>query len=332
MNRRDYRIGRKEKSPSMLPRKLKNVTNLYEKVKSYVLLLRDIPKKDYRKKTGYEYLTITKEFLASKFQVNEHEIEQCFQKLNQEGLLSQAQKRFAHDTNRNYFFGGPSSGWASDTYQILPNNHAIFKAVQKQDYQKLETLIPLHGIETTDHNGRSLLHIARVPKMVEFLLQKGAHVDAKDLEGQTALFYTTFDKSFLSPCFDLLLEQTSDVNTNDNEGFTLLFYIVMNQDEVRLKKLLQRKPNLTCTYQNDKNILMTSIETSIERHHYEVTKILMEQKKINLNYKDDYGQSALDYAIERNNKKIIALFLDQEDKLNEEERRKLKSIRLRILF
>jgi hypothetical protein len=63
----------------------------------------------------------TVEGTAIRHNVKLHYIAQIFRTLNQKGILSQAQREYAHDTNRNPMFGGPASGWAANTYHTKIN-------------------------------------------------------------------------------------------------------------------------------------------------------------------------------------------------------------------
>lgn len=68
--------------------------------------------RDYIKTTSKDI--VRKEELAEFFKVKPHEIEQCFQRLNLEGLLSQARKIEPHDYSRK----AGDSCWAADIYYI----------------------------------------------------------------------------------------------------------------------------------------------------------------------------------------------------------------------
>lgn len=46
------------------------------------------------------------------------QVSRLFQKLVLQGLLSQKKRRYAHDTDRNPYAGGPWSGWASNVYYV----------------------------------------------------------------------------------------------------------------------------------------------------------------------------------------------------------------------
>lgn len=64
-------------------------------------------------------LVLTKEAVAARLGAFEHEVEQVFRQLNQEGILSQpSHECTAHDTRRNRFFPANRSGWSGDTYAL----------------------------------------------------------------------------------------------------------------------------------------------------------------------------------------------------------------------
>lgn len=61
---------------------------------------------------------ITVECYASKLLAKKHLVDQCFAKLNLEGLLGQARNIAPHDSSRDGFFGGDSA-WIASSYEIL---------------------------------------------------------------------------------------------------------------------------------------------------------------------------------------------------------------------
>lgn len=63
---------------------------------------------------------VTREAIARRLAVPEHQVEQVFARLVREGLLLRQPNTGAHDTIRNAFFGGPATGWAP-TYWRLRN-------------------------------------------------------------------------------------------------------------------------------------------------------------------------------------------------------------------
>lgn len=63
---------------------------------------------------------ITREAVARRLTVPEHQVEQVFARLVQQGLLAKQPNNGAHDTRRNWLFGGSDTGWAP-TYWRLRN-------------------------------------------------------------------------------------------------------------------------------------------------------------------------------------------------------------------
>lgn len=87
--------------------------NLYDKVKEYIV----------GKVERNEYV-VSKEDIAATFRCRVKDLDKIFMQLNREGILSQAEHRFMHDSMRNpneetissdY---GRYSDWASDIYRI----------------------------------------------------------------------------------------------------------------------------------------------------------------------------------------------------------------------
>jgi hypothetical protein len=60
----------------------------------------------------------TKEAVSVHFNVRESLIEQCFHKLNLEGLVEQAAHGAPHDSTRDYMGWGNDSAWQGDSYWV----------------------------------------------------------------------------------------------------------------------------------------------------------------------------------------------------------------------
>ena len=76
-------------------------------------------KEEKRKGTMVTSLAVAKEDTAYDLKLPVSQVEKIFMILNREGILSQRNARFVHDSTRNDFAYGPFSGWASDYYKIL---------------------------------------------------------------------------------------------------------------------------------------------------------------------------------------------------------------------
>lgn len=64
--------------------------------------------------------TVTKEAVARMFHVPAHIVEQCFHRLNLEGMLSRPLHEAPHDSRRDpWCYGSGDSAWVADRYRIL---------------------------------------------------------------------------------------------------------------------------------------------------------------------------------------------------------------------
>lgn len=84
----------------------KKIPNLLERVRDHIIHLRDHGYEEAKKNRKHFFGMITKEKLAKHFGVKEGEIQHCLQLLNQEGLISQAEKSDRYE------------GWVPDVYRI----------------------------------------------------------------------------------------------------------------------------------------------------------------------------------------------------------------------
>ena len=62
--------------------------------------------------------SVVREDIAVKHGIEPGCLVKVFHRLVREGILYTRRHRKAHDTNRNSFFGGSDSGWASDLFEI----------------------------------------------------------------------------------------------------------------------------------------------------------------------------------------------------------------------
>lgn len=76
-------------------------------------------KEGKRKGARVTSLAVAKEDVAYSLKLPVSQVEKIFMVLNREGVLSQRNAQFVHDSTRNNFAYGPYSGWASDYYKIL---------------------------------------------------------------------------------------------------------------------------------------------------------------------------------------------------------------------
>lgn len=114
------------------------------------------------------------------------------------------------------------------------NNREVLRAIMKGDLSSLEIYFSngLSSNASTEKERWSLLHQATVlvgkpanTKAVEFLLQKGAPINAQDIYGNLPLHYSARNSDIASA--KLLIEYGSDVNVLNHEGISPLHQILL---------------------------------------------------------------------------------------------------------
>lgn len=121
-------------------------------------------------------------------------------------------------------------------------NDRLLAAVKAGDASAVQVLLDKGAdIEAKEMDGRTALIVAAVQgraAMLELLLDKGANIEATDYEGRTALM----DAVFLSSTSDttrLLLEKGAKVEARDNNGRTALYWAV-SWGKGKVKLLLEK--------------------------------------------------------------------------------------------
>jgi len=320
-----YRYGRKTKK-TYLKRKTKKVTDLYEKVKEYVLFLRDCDLNIFEKEIGHKQRTITKEFVAKKFQVKEHEIRKCFDRLNQERILSQPVKRAPHDTNRDYWGFGGVSGWAANEYSFMDPYENWKHLIWEENYEAVEKKISL-GLNVNSKAGRESGLFTAVRKeneqMISFLLQHGSdptYGDSIEIV-EFALQYAKLST------VKTLIKHASNVKVEDEEGNDLFLLACQKGDIEKIKWLLQNGFSLTKRNHQKE----TALIVAVKNENMNVVSYLLSQN-VNRTTKDSTKKTAFMYAMEMEQKEMLRLFIPFRHELTRDEKKAFKHIRMRLLF
>jgi len=154
------------------------------------------------------------------------------------------------------------------------------------DMEKLKKYLQ-DGIDINSQEdfGSTPLHAAAnsgKKDIVEFLINKGADVDAKakDVFGLTPLYCAAMHN--YEDIADLLLAKGADVNAKDNHGYTLLYYAIWDSNKDAIRLLIS--------------------------------------KGANVNVKDDYGYTPLVYAIWENDKDMVEILISKGADVNAEDK------------
>ena len=156
-------------------------------------------------------------------------------------------------------------------------------------------------------------------KVIE-LLNKGADINFRDENGNTALFYGAVqgDEDILK----ILIEYGADINIKNNYGmdplFYCLFYSSSNNKVKTMKKLIEYGADVNSKYDNGNNLLVNSAC----KGKIKIVKLLI-SKGASINVKDKNGRTALMEAIKHGYLKIIDILLKAGAECSNEEREKI---------
>ena len=179
----------------------------------------------------------------------------------------------------------------------------LHEAVLRRHKAMVEFLLA-KGAEVNAKNsvGQTPLHIAAYnasisggahKDIVELLLANGADINARDQEGQTPL-HCTFSRAVA----ELLLAKGAHINAKDNKGTTPLHHLAWDTPEA-LEFLLNNGANINA--RNDEG--QTPLHRVAEGGRTDTAKLLL-ARGADINAKDDKGMTALNLA---RNEKMVEL-------------------------
>jgi len=138
-------------------------------------------------------------------------------------------------------------------------------------------------------------------EIAKYLIKNGARVNAKNVNyGSTALNIVAGEcknKDFIR----LLLDNGADIHIKNNGGDSPLFSAIKNRQPSIVNMLLDSGANI-----NEKNGSFTALMIAVLRGNEDVVSILI-NKKIDINAKNRFGDTALDIAKEYKKSNIVGL-------------------------
>jgi ankyrin repeat protein len=125
--------------------------------------------------------------------------------------------------------------------------------------------------------------------MAQLLLERGANITAKDDQGRTALHYATQDGR--KDTVQLLLERGADIAAKDNTGRTALHYAAAVEDEEVIQLLLEKGADFSAK----DDIGQTALHSAAIERRGDAVKLLID-KGADIRVEDNSGRTALQYA------------------------------------
>ncbi|KAK2597702.1 hypothetical protein N8I77_012469 [Diaporthe amygdali] len=170
-------------------------------------------------------------------------------------------------------------------------------------------------INRKDHHGETPLHWAcksKAPKeLIEFLLDHGAELKAKDKEQQTPLYEAC--RVGNEAVARLLLEKKADIHDKDFKGDTALHAAVFSGDESLVKLLVQQGAQIDARNES----LRTPLMLAASRSEWDIMFHLLESHKRKkgsmdtLLQPDFRGDTPLSLAVSKRNRKAVQKLLDK---------------------
>jgi ankyrin repeat protein len=127
-------------------------------------------------------------------------------------------------------------------------------------------------------------------KLAESLLEKGAHVDAKDQRGWTALHWAC--RNGHETVARRLLQRGADVSIKNKDGLTALDMAARNGHIAVVQTLLDKEPHIDVKGECGRTPLQ-----SAARHGHELVMRLLLERGADINARDNTGVTALHYLV-----------------------------------
>ncbi len=166
-----------------------------------------------------------------------------------------------------------------------------------------------------DENNSSVLFYAsyyRMEEVVRQLVTRGADLkNDKSASGVTPFHYTARRAS--EEVLELMIEHGADVNALTRSGIPPLYYSISAGNYLNTKFLFENGANIDRNFRARGQGLM---HIAGRNGGPDLLELLI-SKDIDPDSKDEYGQSALNYAIKRNNTKIVDFLTSNLSNINE---------------
>lgn len=205
------------------------------------------------------------------------------------------------------FFGTSS---ISTAFAAAEENAFIGAAI-KGDIQKITSLSRKVNLETKDENGKTALMYALFfgySSIVNFLLSKGALINATDSDGRTALMYAC--RAGQKEIVELLLKKGADIRLKDDTGKNALMYASLSYHKTIDEALVPADEDMDITVKEAALIFVRA-----PSGQKEIVRLLLAEGA-DVNVKDKKGKTALMLSAQGGKIEIVDALLSRRADLS----------------
>lgn len=154
--------------------------------------------------------------------------------------------------------------------------------------------------------------LANNVKILTWLIQNQADLNAEDIQGRTALHLAIQRNDFAS--FTLLLDAGADINIRDSLGKTPLHYAIEKQNTTMLKALFTKNANLVMADNEGQTPLHYLIKKKYPDNY--IKPFVKRMSPSELSIADNDVKTALHYAIENKQTSIVQMLFEKKADFN----------------
>ena len=147
---------------------------------------------------------------------------------------------------------------------------------------------------------------------IVYLIEKGANINYKGLNGNAALLIIAAEEGFIK-IVEKLLNEGANINIRSNEEKTAFIYAAENNNRDIMKILIEKSLQIGISVNLD-NIIEKTIIGNIQNSQIESFFLIEDTYKniVNFKYKDREGNTFLHHLAPLNDIRLFSLFLDKE--------------------